>query len=95
MLVPGVPPVNVHDHEVGELVERSVKLSVLFLQTDVDETVKSATGVAANEHVPEVSATICVGPQELLTVLRDIISSPPSSSLAVVSVLRSVPLPIE
>ena len=92
MLVEGVAPVKLHDHDVGVFVLLSVKFIVAPLQIEVADAAKSATGAAPNEQVPAVSATIAVGPQELVIKLRVITSVPPASSLVATSVLRSVPL---
>lgn len=42
----GVPPANVHDHDVGVLVERSVKFTVPPEHSVVGDALKSATGGA-------------------------------------------------
>jgi hypothetical protein len=49
--VPGVPPVKLQDQDVGELVERSVKLVLLPDDIDVELAEKLATGAPPPELV--------------------------------------------
>ena len=56
MLVAGVAPLKVHDHDVGILVERSIKLTVEPTSAVVLSAIKSADGAELQSPVISISS---------------------------------------
>ena len=71
----GVPPVNVHDQEVGVFVLRSVNETEPPSQTVVGEPLNAATGATAQEWF-----VIAPGPQTLAMTLFACTKFPPARS---------------